>query len=224
MAGATKPTASAAIPARVMPEPHVNRRRMGMSCSTCCSDTASTGAMRTARRAGPMAEIIVTPTPTTRQTITVRASNTSGPEGSVTPKTPSNASRPRAARTPRPSPTRDARSPTSAASVNTDRKTCPRLAPTMRSSASSFVRWPTVIENVFTIVNAPTNSAMKANTKSAMLKNPSALLMVLVCSLTTVWPVTTSTPRGSAAAMARWTVGLSDPGAVTTLMVSNWPT
>ena len=82
------------------------------------------------------------------------------------------------------------------ASPSTERNTWRRLAPTMRSSASSRVRWPTVMENVFKMVKPPTNSAMKPKTSSAVLKNPSAWLIALVCSLITVWPVTTSTPRG----------------------------
>ena len=44
----------------------------------------------------------------------------------------------------------------------------------MRSNASSRVRWPTMIENVLKIVNAPTNSEMKAKTSSAVEKNDSA--------------------------------------------------
>ena len=58
------------------------------------------------------------------------------------------------------------------------------------------MRWPTVIENVLKIVKPPTNSAMKAKTSSAVEKKPSAWLIALVCSLATVWPVTTSTPGG----------------------------
>ena len=142
--------------------------------------------MRTARRAGLMADTTVTPTPTTRQTITVRASKTSGPDGSVTPNPLNRASRPSAASTPRPRPIRDETSPTIAASSITERKTWRRLAPTMRNSASSRVRWPTMMENVLRMVKPPTKSAMKAKTSSAVLKNPSAWLMELVASSITV--------------------------------------
>ena len=65
---------------------------------------------------------------------------------------------------------------------------------------------------------------MNAKTSSAVLKKPSAWLMAPVASLMTVWPVTTSSPRGSARAMSRCTVALSAPGWATTLMVSNLPT
>ena len=110
------PTANASTPTEGEEAPRLKRRRNEMSVSVCCSDTAATGAIRTARRAGLMAETTVTPTPTTRQTITVRASNTSGPDGSVTPNPLSSASSPSAASTPRPSPISEDESPTIAAS------------------------------------------------------------------------------------------------------------
>ena len=169
-----------------MMPPRTKRRRIGISSSVWWADTAATGAIRTARRAGLMAETTVTPTPTTRQTITVRASNTSGPVGSVTPKPLNSFSSPTAASTPRPRPMREDRSPTIAASPMTERNTWRRLAPTMRSSASSRVRCPTMMEKVLRMVKPPTKSAMKANTSSAVLKNPSAWLTALVCSLITV--------------------------------------
>ena len=204
--------------------PRMNRRRSGISASVCRSDTAATGAIRTARRAGLMAATMVTPMPTTRHTITVRASNTNGPDGNVTPNPLSSFSSPTAASTPSPMPISEDTSPTISASPSTERNTWRRLAPTMRSSASSRVRWPTVMENVFKMVKPPTNSAMKPKTRRAVLKKPSAWLMALVCSLITVWPVTTSTPGGSTRAMACWTVVLSAPGALTMLMLSNLPT
>ena len=102
MAGAVSPQASRATPTTTMTPPRVKRRRKGTSSSVCWADTAATGAIRTARRAGLMAATSVTPTPTTRQTMTVRASNTSGPDGSVTPNPLSSFSRPMAASTPEP--------------------------------------------------------------------------------------------------------------------------
>ncbi len=186
MAGLVSPKASASTPIRVMMPPRVNRRRSGISSSVGWSETAATGAMRTARRAGLMAETSVTPTPTTRQTMTVRASNTIGPDGSETPKPLRSASSPRAASTPSPRPISDDTSPTMAASARTDRNTWRRLAPTMRRSASSRVRCPTVMENVFMMVKPPTKSAMKPKMSSAVLKKPSAWPMALVASLTTV--------------------------------------
>ena len=73
-----------------------------------------------------------------------------------------------------------------AASPSTERKTWRRLAPTMRSSASSRVRWPTMMEKVLKMVKAPTKREMKAKTKSAVEKKERALSMALTCSFATV--------------------------------------
>jgi hypothetical protein len=159
------------------------------------------GGTRTARRAGLMAETTVTPIPTTRPTMTVRPSNTRAPDGRVTPNTLRSASRPSAARTPSPKPDHEARAPTMNASARTERNTCRRLAPTMRSRASSRVRWPTVIEKVLKMVNPPTNREMKAKTKSAVEKKDRAWLM----SLAARWPPSDpSPPRRPWAGRPRW--------------------
>ncbi len=121
-----------------------------------------------------MADTTVTPTPTISPTMAVRASKTRPPEGRVTPKPFRTASRPTAARTPRPSPTREDTSPTMEASARTERKICRRLAPRMRSRASSRVRWPTMMEKVLKMVKPPTKREMKAKTSSAVEKNLSA--------------------------------------------------
>ena len=184
------------MPRTAMTVPTTIRRRDDSSWSPWWSARAATGGIRTARRAGLMADTTVTPTPTTRAAMTVRDSKTRGPVGRVMPNPLSRASRPRAASTPSPRPISEATSPSRPASTSTERKTWRRLAPTIRSRASSRVRWPTRIEKVLKMVNPPTNSEMKANTSSAVEKKDSAWLIELVCSLATVWPVTTSTPGG----------------------------
>ena len=70
--------------------------------------------------------------------------------------------------------------------MRTERNTWRRLAPTMRSRASSRVRWPTMMEKVLKMVNPPTNREMKAKTRSAVEKNERAWLMELVASSATV--------------------------------------
>ena len=45
----------------------------------------------------------------------------------------------------------------------TERMTCLREAPSVRSVANSRVRWATVIDSVLKITNAPTSSAMAPN-------------------------------------------------------------
>jgi len=70
----------------------------------------------------------------------------------------------------------EASSPTMPASASTDRKICRRLAPRIRSSASSRVRWPTMMEKVLKMVKPPTNREMKAKTRRAVEKNPKRLV------------------------------------------------
>ena len=126
----------------------MKRRRSEVPATCWRSSSATTGGMRTAPRAGPIADTTVTPTPTASPTSTVRSSNTSGPEGSVTPNPLSSASSPSPASTPRPRPITEETNPVMAASARTEPNTWRRLAPTIRSRASSRVRWPTMIENV----------------------------------------------------------------------------
>ena len=65
----------------------------------------------------------VTATPTAMATTGVRASNTSGADGSVIPNALSSALSPSAAATPSPRPISDATSPVTAASPNTEPNT-----------------------------------------------------------------------------------------------------
>ena len=62
--------------------------------------------------------------------------------------------------TPANSPTTEASSPITRPSITTERMTCLREAPRVRSVANSRVRWATVIDSVLKITNAPTNRAM----------------------------------------------------------------
>ena len=77
-----------------------------------------------------------------------------------------------------------------------------------------------MIENVLKMVKAPTNSEIRANTRSTVDRIDRALLTALESSLTTVWPLTTSTPGGSTLVISRCTVTLSAPGLAKTSMVS----
>ena len=60
---------------------------------------------------------------------------------------------------------------------------------------------------------------MNAKIRSAVEMNPSSLLIALESSLATVWPLTTSTPAGRTAAIARCTLTVSAPGEASTLIV-----
>ena len=46
--------------------------------------------------------------------------------------------------------------------MTTERRTCRRVAPSVRSVANSRVRWAMVIDRVFAITKLPTKSAMPA--------------------------------------------------------------
>ena len=82
--------------------------------------------------------------------------------GSVKPTASKSAKRPFASPSPRKSPTTDARTPITSASSMTERSTCRRDAPSVRSVANSRVRCAIVIESELTITNAPTKSAIAA--------------------------------------------------------------
>ncbi len=69
--------------------------------------------------------------------------------------------------------------PTASASSMTDRETCRRLAPTVRSNAISRVRWATSIEKVLRMMNAPTKTAIDAKTSRNVLMNRSPCSMSL---------------------------------------------
>ena len=73
---------------------------------------------------------------------------------------PNSAIMPLAMPTPASNPITEASSPITAPSSTTERMTCRREAPSVRSVANSRERWATVIESVLKITNAPTNSAM----------------------------------------------------------------
>ena len=76
---------------------------------------------------------------------------------------------------PAPSPMVEASTPMTSASVSTEPIIWRRLPPIARSSASSFVRCATMIENVFRIRKMPTNSATPAKPRRMSLTNDSAV-------------------------------------------------
>ena len=171
----------------------VSRRDKRPTVGTAPSRSASTGGTRVARSAGEMDEMTVTIVPTTSATTIVRVSITIPFEGSSTPTPLNSALSPWAVRIPRPNPTADPTIPRTKPSPITDRITCPRFAPSVRSSANSRIRCVTVIENVLKMMNAPTNSAMPPNATSAVVRKLRLLLMSLVSLRACSSPVRTTT-------------------------------
>ena len=124
------------------------------------SRTAAIGGTRVARRAGMIVASSVIPVPSSSDTITVRSANTAGASGRSTPIALNSASIPFAIPKPMKSPIVEATRPITRPSSRTERSTCLREAPRVRSVANSRVRWATVIDSVLKITNAPTNRAI----------------------------------------------------------------
>ena len=70
-------------------------------------------------------------------------------------------------------------------SSTTERLTCLREAPSVRSVANSRVRWATVIDSVLKMTNAPTSSAMppKPSRKQRIVFRPSLMFVGVVLGL-----------------------------------------
>ncbi len=187
------------------------------------SRMAATGGTAAARRAGSSAARTVTTSPTTRLTATVRGCTTTEVDGREPPKELMIACRTRATPIPAPRPRTEASSPTTTASTTTLRVTCPRLAPSARSSASSRCRCATRIVNVLKIRKAPTNSAMPANTSRKVRKNPKNPLISSACSCALSTPVSAWASAGSTAATRSRRVSASMPSRPATRMEKSRP-
>jgi hypothetical protein len=162
----------------------------------CCM--AATGGTLAALRAGEMAATTVTPRPSSNETTTVRADRTRLPPGRAKPNTPSSALRPVATANPAASPSTAAMAPTATASTSTQPRTWRRLAPRARSRPFSWVRWATVMANVFMMMNPPTTRAITAKISRKLLKMFKICWNEFFVSWMIFAPVTASVPGGSA--------------------------
>ena len=123
--------------------------------------------------------------PTSIATITVRVANTSPLFGRVNPTASKSLNSPLASPSPTNSPTSEAIVPTTSASTMIERSTCRRLAPSVRSVASSRVRCAIVIESEFAITKLPTKSAMPPNAsrKPAQERDERVRVLRVLCGL-----------------------------------------
>ena len=160
----------ASAPMISRPQDRILRRRVGGGGTAASSRIAARGGTRVARRAGARLATIVTMVPTSKPTMMVRLLSTRPSCGRSAPRALNSALMPCAVAMPSKMPRIDAIRPTISASSITERSTWPREAPIVRSSANSLVRCATVIENVLKMMNAPTNTAIPANTRSRMLR------------------------------------------------------
>ena len=94
-------------------------------------------------------------------------------------------------------------------SISTERSTCRRDAPSVRSVANSRARWATVIESVLKITNAPTNSAIPAkasrNVRMKLTNVVDVLGVVRGLRSAAVWTCAeAAAAAGPGATSARW--------------------
>ena len=101
-------------------------------------------------------------------------------------------------------PTIEPISPIISASSRTELSTCRRVAPSVRSSASSRERCATVIENVLKIRNAPTRTAMNANASSPVVRKVRPSRMSSPSLSASCFAVRTCAVGGRSDATWRW--------------------
>ena len=124
------------------------------------SRTAAIGGTRVARRAGRTLARSVMLVPSRSETTTVRVAITVEASGRSMPSALNSPVIPCEIPSPSTSPISEASRPITRASRTTERITCLREAPSVRSVANSRVRCATVMDSVLKITNAPTSSAM----------------------------------------------------------------
>ena len=174
-------------------------------CSTDCdpSRTAAIGATRVARTAGVSPAITVSTIPSSSETTTVLSSIGCPASGRARSSALKRAESPFASATPARSPTADATAPVRNASSTTDRRTCRRDAPSVRSVASSRVRCATVIESVLKMTKPPTNNATnpnaRRNQRMYLTKNAMSFSSFAACAA----PVRTTVVAGTTGRRSR---------------------
>ncbi len=143
-----RPMYTRTAPVSSRAEPATARRFEVAALSIPRSRMAATGAIVAARRAGRMAATRVMSVPTAIEEMTADAGTTRGVSGPAKPMLRSRALSPIARPIPQRTPTADATSPTTTASLRTEPTTWRRRAPSALRSASSRVRWATITVNV----------------------------------------------------------------------------
>ena len=163
---------------------------------TAPSRTAAIGGTLVARIAGRSAAISVIPMPMASETTIVRVEKTVPACGRSMPTLTNSAFSPLARPSPRKSPVSDATTPITNASSITDQRTCRRVAPSVRSVASSRVRCAIVIDSVLAITKAPTNSATPPNASRKSWRMFRKPLVSFDACFACAWPVRTCAVGG----------------------------
>ena len=208
---ASRPATTSPAPSRISrPASHGVRRAQRPRVGAVASRSASTGATRVARSAGASAPASVTSVPTSRQTMIVRLSSTRLVVGRSMPSALNSALIAFAKPSPARMPTTEPITPIVSASSSTELSTWRRVAPSVRSSASSRERCATVIENVLKIRNAPTSTAMNANASRPVVRNARPSRMSSPSLSASCAAVRTCAVGGSSDAIWRWRLALAD--------------
>ena len=194
---------SASASTRSPPAIHVDQRENRDFGSTAPSRTAAIGGTRVAWTAGKMPATTVTITPASSETTTVRVAKTVPVCGRSAPSATKIAFSPFAIASPRKSPITAANSPIANASIITDRSTCRREAPSVRSVANSRARCATVIAIVLKMTNEPTKSAIAANASRRYLMKLRPEVMFLASFFPWDCPVSTCAFDGTSGASSR---------------------
>ena len=216
---ANRPTSSAATATSTVPTAAGWLKRANLDGgSRAPSRTAAIGGTRVARSAGRSAARSVIPTPTTSEITIVRVLNTVPVCGRSIPNETSRLLSPLASPSPRNSPTTEATRPITKASIITDVRTWRRVAPSVRSVASSRVRCAIVIERVLAITKLPTNRAIPPNASRKSWKMVINPLVSLVCWAACPCPVLTWLFGGSSGRIVRTSWAGETPCVAATLI------
>ncbi len=190
---------------------------------TAPSRTAEMGGTRVARIAGRSAASSVTTMPTASETTIVRVANTVPACGRSMPKWTKRRFRPFASARPRKRPPTAATRPMTNASIRTDASTCRRVAPSVRSVASSRVRCAIVMDSVFAMTKLPTKSATPPNASRKSLMMERKPFVSFVCWFACAWPVRTWALIGRIGRTSRTSSDGETPCFAAMLMLSSLP-
>ena len=163
----------------------------------------------------------VTTTPASSETTTVRVAKTVPVCGRSAPSATKIAFSPFAIASPRKSPITAAARPIANASTSTDRNTCRREAPRVRSVANSRARCATVIAIVLKMTNEPTKSAIPANDSRRYLMKLRPCVMFFASLSPWSLPVSTCAFDGTSGASSRTSVESLTPFLPTTEITSS---
>ena len=219
------PTSSIARPRAPSTIATIVGSRPILRCSASSdSSSAAIGVMRVARSAGARAASSVTTTPTSSETTIVRGATTVPVLGRSMPTALKSSLIRKAKATPPAMPVTAPSRPKTSASNPTERRICPREAPSVRSMPNSRVRCATVIEKVLKIWKAPTNSETPANTSRAMRRKPRSEAMSSDWRSAASSPVSTTRPGGVISATRSRSSSALTPSSAAIEIWSNLPT